>query len=122
MNSSRTRGVKTGVIPRSSGEDAYKSKYWPNLNGVMDESAVLAAPWGSSAVPQSERETELLDIIGAYDLLLLQGLTDNGALKRLGLNRSRDELVQELDSETARRLSLQLPSRVADNRPGKSRS
>ena len=110
MNSLEKGNVESPVIPRSCGENAYRSKYWPNLNGVMEESAVLSAPWGTHAQPQSERENALLDVIGAYDLLLLQGLTDMGALKRLGLSKSRDELVQELDVETARRLSIQLPA------------
>jgi len=52
---------------------------------------------------QSERENILLDVIGAYDLLRWQGLTAERAAHRLGLSKSRDELVQELDAETARR-------------------
>ena len=96
------------MLPRSCGENAYQSKYWPCLNGVLDDAAVLAAPWGQTGQPQTERESVLLDVIGAYDLLLLQGLTDKGALKRLGLSKSRDELVRELDAETGRRLSIQI--------------
>jgi len=91
------------MTPRPSGENCYKSKYWPSLNGMVDETVFFSAP-------QSDREYILLDVIGAYDLLLLQGLTDAGALTRLGLRKSRDELVRELDAETARRLSIQLPS------------
>lgn len=98
------------MTPRSSGENCYKSKYWPGLNGLADESAFLSTSWGQKPEPQSERENILLDVIGAYDLLLLQGLTAEGALTRLGLRKSRDELVRELDAETARRLSIRLPA------------
>ncbi len=98
------------MTPRCSGENGYQSKYWPSLNGLADESAFLSAPWGRKSEPQSDRENILLDVIGAYDLLLLQGLTAAGALTRLGLRKSRDDLVQELDSETARRLSIPLPA------------
>jgi hypothetical protein len=97
------------MTPRSSGENGYQSKYWPGLNGLADESAFPSAPWSQKSEPQSDRENILLDVIGAYDLLLLQGLTAEGASTRLGLRRSRDELVRELDAETARRLSIQLP-------------
>jgi hypothetical protein len=76
---------------------------------MADESASLSAPWVQKAEPQSDRENILLDVIGAYDLLLMQGLTSEGALTRLGLHKSRDELVQELDSETARRLAIPIP-------------
>jgi hypothetical protein len=98
------------MIPRSSGETGYKSKYWPSLNGLADESAFPAIPSGQKSELQSERENILLDVIGAFDHLLLQGLTAGGASTRLGLRKSRDELVQELDAETARRLSIQLPA------------
>lgn len=98
------------MTPRSSGENGYQSKYWPGLNGLTDESAFVSAPWGQKPEPQSDRENILLDVIGAYDLLLLQGLTAEGASTRLGLSKSRDELVRELDAETARRLSIQLPA------------
>jgi hypothetical protein len=95
------------MTPRSSeGENAYKSKYWPSLNGMEDESA----PWAQKSEPQSDRENILLDVIGAYDLLLQQGLSAAGALTRLGLGKSRDQLVEELDSETARRLSFHPPA------------
>ena len=95
--------------PRSQGENAYRSKYWPSLNGMADEAAFFSAPWGQKSEPQSERENALLDIIGAYDLLLLHGLTAEGAATRLGLRKSRNDLVKELDQETARRLSLRIP-------------
>ena len=99
------------MTPRSSGENCYKSKYWPGLNGLVDETTTFrATPWGQKPQPQSERENILLDVIGAYDLLLLQGLTAEGASTRLGLRKSRDEMVRELDAETARRLSIQLPA------------
>ena len=98
------------MTPRSGGENCYISKYWPSLNGTVDESAFLSAPWGQNTEPQSDRENILLDVIGAYDLLLLQGLTAEGALTRLGLRKSRDELVQELDLETGRRLSMRFPA------------
>lgn len=91
------------------GGNAYQSKFWPMLNGIADEDAVLSAPWGETQHPQSERETILLDVIGAYDLLLLHGLTAEKAAKRLDLQKSRDELVEELDVETARRLSQYQP-------------
>ena len=97
------------MTPRSSGENGYQSKYWPSLNGLADESSFPSAPWSRKYEPQSDRENILLDVIGAYDLLLLQGLTAERASTRLGLRKSRDELVRELDAETARRLSLQLP-------------
>jgi hypothetical protein len=92
------------MTPRLSGENAYKSKFWPSLNGLPDEAAFFSVPWGQKSEPQSDRENILLDVIGAYDLLLMQGLSAAGAVTRLGLRKSRDELVQELDSETARRL------------------
>jgi hypothetical protein len=98
------------MTPRPGGEPAYKSKYWPSLNGLADDAAFFAAPWGQKSEPQSDRENILLDVIGAYDLLLLQGLTATGALTRLGLHKSRDELVQELDLETGRRLSMRFPA------------
>jgi hypothetical protein len=99
------------MTPRSSGENGYQSKYWPGLNGLADETTTfLSAPWGREPEPQSDRENILLDVIGAYDLLLLQGLTAEGASTRLGLRKSRDELVRELDAETTRRLSIQLPA------------
>jgi len=104
------------MTPRSGGENCYISKYWPSLNGTVDESAFLSAPWGQNTEPQSDRENILLDVIGAYDLLLLQGLTAEGALTRLGLRKSRDELVQELDSETARRLAIPLPPQTEQPR------
>ncbi len=97
------------MTPRPSGENAYKSKYWPSLNGIEDEAALLSVSWGQNSGLQSDRENILLDVIGAYDLLLQQGLTAAGALTRLGLRKGRDQLVQELDAETARRLSIQLP-------------
>jgi len=97
------------MTPDFSGESGYKSKYWPRLNGLEEESSsCLSVSWGDQAEPQSDREYILLDVIGAYDLLLLQGLTPEGASLRLGLSKSRDELVQELDSETGRRLSVAL--------------
>ncbi len=98
------------MTPCSGGEPGYKSRYWPCLNGVADETASASGLWGQTPGLQSEREYILLDVIGAYDLLLLQGLTAEGAATRLGLRKSRDELVQELDAETARRLSIQLPA------------
>jgi hypothetical protein len=110
LNSSATSIVELCMTPRSSGENCYKSKYWPSLNGLADESALLSAPWGQKPEPQSDRENILMDVIGAYDLLLLQGLTAEGASTRLGLRKSRDELVRELDAETARRLSIGLPA------------
>jgi hypothetical protein len=100
------------MTPFPDGENCYKSKYWPGLNGIADEAALLTPSWGPTPEAQSERENTLLDVIGAYDLLLLQGLTPAGALTRLGLGKSRDDLVRELDSETARRLSIHLPSIV----------
>lgn len=103
------------MTPRPSGHNAYQSKYWPVLNGVAEESTIFSAFWGQNAPTRSDRENILLDIIGAYDLLLLQGLTDERALTRLGLHKTRDELVQELDSETARRLST--PSAPAKESP-----
>jgi hypothetical protein len=97
------------MTPHSGAENCYKSKYWPGLNGLADETTTFrSAPWGQKPQPQSDRENILLDVIGAYDLLLLQGLTAEGASIRLGLSKSRDELVRELDAETARRLSIQL--------------
>ncbi len=98
------------MTPHFSGENGYKSKYWPGLNGLADDTTSFYARWGHKPEPQSERENILLDVIGAYDLLLLQGLTADGASTRLGLRKSRDELVRELDSETARRLSIELPT------------
>jgi hypothetical protein len=105
------------MTPGSGGENCYKSKFWPSLNGMVDESAFLSASWGQKSEPQSDRENNLLDVIGAYDLLLLQGLTADGALTRLGLHKSRDELVQELDLETARRLSILPPPPTEPPRP-----
>ena len=93
------------MTPRG-GRKAYQSKYWPVLNDLADEASILSMPWGQQSPPRTERENILLDIIGAYDLLLLQGLTDEKVLARLGLRKSRDQLVQELDGETARRLTL----------------
>lgn len=93
---------------RPGTENCYKSKYWPSLNGLTDESAFAGIVWEGQPEPRTERENTLLDVIGAYDLLVLQGLSAQGALTRLGLHKSRDQLVQELDSETARRLSLRL--------------
>jgi hypothetical protein len=98
--------VEACMTPCSDGEPCYKSKYWPGLNGIADEASLLSASWGPSPEAQSERENILLDVIGAYDLLLLQGLTPAGALTRLGLHKSRNDLVRELDSETARRLAI----------------
>jgi hypothetical protein len=80
------------------------------LNGLEEDAVFSAAPWTQQPELQTEREITLLDVIGAYDLLILQGLTTEGARTRLGLSKSRDELVQELDAETARRLSIQLPA------------
>ena len=94
------------MTPDLDGKNCYQSKYWPNLNGLAEETAFPS--WGHKSELQSDRENILLDVIGAFDLLLLQGLTAEGAMIRLGLRKSRDELVQELDAETARRLSLQL--------------
>lgn len=110
MNSPANSIVELCMTPRSSGENGYKSKYWPGLNGLADETTSFYARWGQKSEPQSDRENILLDVIGAYDLLLLQGLTAEGASTRLGLRKSRDELVRELDAETARRLSIQLPA------------
>lgn len=93
------------MTPRPTGENAYKSKYWPSLNGIADDSVFPPNFWERKHEPQSEREIILLDVIGAYDLLLLQGLTAERASRRLGLRKSRDELVRELDFETARRLA-----------------
>jgi hypothetical protein len=101
--------VEPCVTPSPSGENCYKSKYWPSLNGLSADTTSFSTRWGQKSELQSERENTLLDVIGAYDLLLLQGLTAEGASTRLGLRKSRDELVQELDAETARRLSIQLP-------------
>jgi hypothetical protein len=109
--------VELCMTPRPSGENCYKSTYWPCLNGIADEAAFFSAPWGLMSEPQSDRENILLDVIGAYDLLLQQGLSAAGALTRLGLRKSRDELVQELDSETAHRLSLQIPAPKEPPRP-----
>jgi hypothetical protein len=120
LNDSAASIVEFCMSPRPSGENAYKSKYWPGLNGLAEESAFLSAPWGQMSEPQSERENILLDVIGAYDLLLQQGLTAEGALTRLGLRKSRDELVQELDLETARRVGVQLPPPQDPPRPSAS--
>jgi hypothetical protein len=76
---------------------------------MADESAFLSGSPTQKVESPGERENILLDVIGAYDLLLMQGLTAEGALHRLGLHKNRDELVRELDSETARRLSIPLP-------------
>jgi hypothetical protein len=97
------------MTPDFGAENCYKSKYWPSLNGLADESSFSSGAWTHNSELQTERESILLDVIGAYDLLLLQGLTAEGASIRLGLLKSRDELVQELDVETARRLAIQLP-------------
>jgi len=105
LNSPLLSIVQLYMTPRPYGENSYKSKYWPSLNGMADEAAFFSVTWGQKSEPQSERENILLDVIGAYDLLLMQGLTAERALTRLGLHKSRDELVQELDSETARRLT-----------------
>jgi hypothetical protein len=110
LNRPATAIVEHRMTPCPSGENCYKSKYWPSLNGMADEAAFFSAPWGQKSAPQSDRENILLDVIGAYDLLLQQGLTAAGALTRLGLRKSRDELVRELDAETASRLSIQLPT------------
>lgn len=106
LNNALAKFVQLSVTPETEGENCYKSKYWPSLNGLTDDFAFWAAP----TELQTERESVLLDIIGAYDLLLLQGLSAGGAATRLGLRKSRDELVQELDAETARRLAVQLPT------------
>jgi hypothetical protein len=97
------------MTPRPEGASAYLSKYWPSLNGPTDETTPFAA---SALRPelQSERESALLDVIGAYDLLLLQGLTAKRTAARLGLSKTRDELVQELDAETTRRLAIPIPA------------
>jgi len=102
--------VQLRVTPRSGEEPGYKSRYWPYLNGLADDTASASALWAQTPGLQSERENILLDVIGAYDLLLLQGLTAEGAATRLGLRKSRDELVQELDAATAHRLSIQVPA------------
>lgn len=96
------------MTPRFSGENCYKSKYWPSLNGLADEFVFSSHAGSQKSEPQSDRENILLDVIGAYDLLLMQGLTAERASTRLGLRKSRDELVQELDFETARRLAFRL--------------
>jgi hypothetical protein len=106
------------MTPCPGGENCYKSKYWPSLNGVADDTTAFFTSWGKKTESPSERENILLDVIGAYDLLLMQGLTAQGALTRLGLRKSRDELVRELDAETARRLSIPLLPPV--NPPRKS--
>ena len=106
------------MTPHADGAKAYQSKYWPNLNGMTDDSAIVYSPWGQKSELQSERENILLDVIGAYDLLLLQGLTAQGAATRLGLIKNRDDLVQELDGETARRLAIQLPATTEQPRKG----
>lgn len=108
LNIPQFSNVENCVTPHTSGESGYKSRYWPGLNGLEDDSALLSCPWGQKSEPQSDRENILLDVIGAYDLLRLQGLTPEGASIRLGLRKSRDELVQELDGETARRRSVPL--------------
>jgi hypothetical protein len=77
---------------------------------MADEATLLAAPWGELSAPQTDREVMLLDVIGAFDLLLLHGLTTEGALRRLGLRKTRDELVRELDVETSRRLTILQPA------------
>ena len=107
------------MTPRSGEEPGYKSRYWPYLNGLADDTASASALWTQTPGLQSEREHILLDVIGAYDLLLLQGLTSEGAVTRLGLSKSRDELMQGLDAETARRLSIQLPAAKEPSRKSK---
>ena len=109
MNTRAGAIVQLRVTPRSGEEPGYKSRYWPYLNGLADDTASASALWAQTPGLQSERENILLDVIGAYDLLLLQGLTSERAARRLDLHKSRDELVQELDSETARRLAIALP-------------
>ena len=76
---------------------------------MAEESASLSAAWAQKTDSKSERENILLDVIGAYDLLVQQGLTAEGASTRLGLLKSRNELVQELDAETALLLSIPVP-------------
>lgn len=111
--------VEMPVTPYSGAKIGYKSKYWPSLNGLEEEPAYSWAAWSQPPEMQSERENILLDVIGAYDLLVLQGLSAQGATTRLGLSKSRDELVQELDAETALRLSIQLaqPTEVSQQHP-----
>ena len=108
MNNPGTSIVEECMTPHSSGENCYKSKYWPGLNGLEEDSTCLSTLSREKSESQSDREQILLDVIGAYDLLLLHGLTPEGACIRLGLSKSRDDLVQELDSETARRLAVAL--------------
>jgi len=105
------------MSPHGGRDNAYQSKYWPALNGLANNDTVFLATWVQKSLPQSERESALLDVIGAFDLLLLQGLTAERAMARLGLRKTRDELVQELDSETARRLSTQPPPTRDQPRP-----
>jgi hypothetical protein len=106
LNTQTSGCVKSRITPCPDGEISYKSKYWPGLNGMADEAALPPVTWGPTPESQNERENTLLDVIGAYDLLLMQGLTPIGALTRLGLHKSRDELVWELDCETAHRLAI----------------
>jgi hypothetical protein len=94
------------MTPRLRAESAYQSKYWARLNGTVEDSVFLEAERELLAEFQSERENTLLDVIGAFDLLRWQGLTAERAAQRLGLSKTRDDLVQELDTETARRLAL----------------
>jgi hypothetical protein len=122
LNNPAAASVEPHMTPHSGGENCYKSKYWPRLNGLTKETTFISAHWSQNSTPQTEREGILLDVIGAYDLLLLQGLTAEGALTRLGLHKTRDELVQELDAETARRLSIQLPASKEQKPPRPSAS
>jgi hypothetical protein len=109
LNYQSTVAVQICARPSANMENSYKSRFWPDLNGVIEDSFV-PAHHQTRVDDQSDREIILLDVIGAYDLLLLQGLTPEKAVQRLGLSRSRDDLVQELDKETERRLSNAPPS------------
>ena len=91
------------MTPLAKNEGAYQSRFWPSLNGLMDEGLAWMI-WDEQSEQKTERETILLDVIGAYDLLIMQGLPPEKAHNRLGLTRNRDELVWELDLETARRI------------------
>jgi hypothetical protein len=106
LNTSRDVCVKVSMTPRPRAESTYQSKYWARLNGMVEDSAFLAAEQELMAEFHSERENILLDVIGAYDLLRWQGLTAERAAQRLGLSKSRDALLEELDAETARRLAV----------------